>query len=389
MTRIIEDAIKGIITPEMEEIAKKEKVSGEYIREMTAEGKVIVPRNTQRKVVPVGIGKGLSTKINASIGTSSDIVEVAAEVKKAQAAEECGADTLMELSVGGDLDLLRREVLDAVNLPVGNVPLYQAFCEAARKYQDPNKLSEEMLFDIIEKQCADGISFMAIHCGINKLSYKRLEKQGRYGGIVSRGGAFLLSWIDFNEKENPLYSNFDYLCEILKKYDVVLSLGNGMRAGCVHDSMDRAQTMELITNCELADRANEKGVQAIIEGPGHIPLHLIREKMDKQLEWCGEAPFYTLGPLVTDVATGYDHLASAIGAAMIGWYGTALLCYVTPKEHLGLPNREDVKEGVIAHKIAAHAADLAKGHPAAQVLDNAMSQARFEFRIEGSSARRL
>ena len=246
MNTLIEEASKGKITQEMEEVAHKENVPADYLRDMVAQGKIVIPLNMNRKSTVVGIGKGLSTKVNASIGTSSDIMDMDNEIKKAMAAEACGADTLMELSVGGDLDLIRREILAAVKLPVGNVPLYQAFCEAAKKYHDPNKLSEEMLFDLIEKQCADGISFMAIHCGINLYTIERLRNQGyRYGGLVSKGGTSMVGWMISNRKENPLYEKFDRVASILKKYDVVLSLGNGLRAGAIHDSFDRAQVQEL------------------------------------------------------------------------------------------------------------------------------------------------
>ena len=262
MSTIIEEACKGKITQEMREVAQKESVHEDYLREMIVQGKIIIPLNANRKSTMVGIGRGLSTKINASIGTSSDIIDIDNEIKKARASEACGADTLMELSVGGDLDLIRREVLAAVNIPVGNVPLYQAFCEAARKYHNPNKLSEEMLFDLIEKQCADGISFMAIHCGINLYTIERLKNQGyRYGGLVSKGGTSMVSWMLSNHKENPLYEKFDRVASILKKYDVVLSLGNGLRAGAIHDSFDRAQVQELILNCELAEIGRKMGCQ--------------------------------------------------------------------------------------------------------------------------------
>jgi len=350
MANIIEEACKGNITSEMEEIAKNENLNAEYIREMIAQGKIIVPLNTNRKSTMVGIGKGLATKINASIGTSSDIVDIEAEVKKARVAEECGADTLMELSVGGDLDLIRREVLAAVKLPVGNVPLYQAFCEAAKKYKNPNKLSEEMLFDLIEKQCADGISFMAIHCGINLYTIEN--------------------------KENPLYEKFDRVASILKKYDVVLSLGNGLRAGAIHDSFDRAQVQELILNCELAEIGRKMGCQMMVEGPGHVPLDEIEANIILQKRMSNEAPYYMLGPLATDVTPGYDHISSAIGAASSARYGADLICYITPAEHLALPNEEDVRMGVKAAKIAVYIGDMNKYKDSRRERDKEMSKAR-------------
>ncbi len=377
MANIIEEACRGNITPEVEEVAKKENLKAEYIRDMIAQGKIIVPLNTNRKSTLVGIGKGLATKINASIGTSSDIVDIDAEVKKARVAEECGADTLMELSVGGDLDLIRREVLAAVKLPVGNVPLYQAFCEAARKYKDPNKLSEEMLFDLIEKQCADGISFMAIHCGINLYTIERLKKQGyRYGGLVSKGGTSMVAWMLANNKENPLYEKFDRVASILKKYDVVLSLGNGLRAGAIHDSFDRAQVQELILNCELAEIGRKLGCQMMVEGPGHVPLDEIEANIILQKRMSNEAPYYMLGPLATDVTPGYDHISSAIGAANSARYGADLICYITPAEHLALPNEEDVRMGVKAAKIAAYIGDMNKYKDTCRGRDKEMSKAR-------------
>ncbi len=377
MSTIIEEASKGNTTPEMEEVAQKEEVNIDYIREMIAQGKIIVPLNLSRKSTVVGMGKGLSTKINASIGTSSDIIDIDNEIKKAIAAEECGADTLMELSVGGDLDLIRRAILAAVKLPVGNVPLYQAFCEAAKKYNDPNKLSEEMLFELIEKQCADGISFMAIHCGINLYTIERLRNQGyRYGGLVSKGGTSMVSWMLANDKENPLYEKFDRVVSILKKHDVVLSLGNGLRAGAIHDSFDRAQVQELILNCELAEIGRKMGCQMMVEGPGHVPLDEIEANIILQKRMSNEAPYYMLGPIATDVTPGYDHISSAIGAASSARYGADLICYITPAEHLALPTVEDVRMGVKAAKIAVYIGDMNKYKESGRVRDREMSKAR-------------
>jgi phosphomethylpyrimidine synthase len=377
MTTIIEQACKGRITPEMEAVAQKEQVEATYVRDMIAAGKIIIPLNTVRKTSPVGIGKGLATKVNASIGTSSDIVDIDAEIRKARAAEDCGADTLMELSVGGDLDRIRHEVLAAVKLPVGNVPLYQAFCEASRKYKDPNKLSEEMLFDCIEKQCADGISFMAIHCGINLYTVERLKKQGyRYGGLVSKGGTTMVGWMLANKRENPLYEKFDRVVAILKKYDVVLSLGNGLRAGAIHDSFDRAQVQELILNCELAEIGRKMGCQMMVEGPGHVPLDEIEANIILQKRMSNEAPYYMLGPLATDVTPGYDHISSAIGAASSARYGADLICYITPAEHLALPTEEDVRVGVKTAKIAVYIGDMNKYKESGRVRDKEMSKAR-------------
>src|SRR5512143_1290951 len=337
-------------------------MSEEYVRQMVAEGKVVIPWNHNRKPGRIaGIGKGLRTKVNASIGTSSDIVDYAAEVRKAHAAQESGADTLMELSVGGDLDRVRQEVIGAVELPVGNVPLYQAFCEAARKYGDPNKLDEEMLFDLIEKQCEDGMAFMAVHCGINLYTIERLRKQGyRYGGLVSKGGVSMVGWMLANGRENPLYEHFDRVVAIMKKYDTVLSLGNGFRAGAIHDSTDRVQIQELLINCELAEIGREMGCQTMVEGPGHIPINEIEANIVMEKRMSGEAPFYMLGPITTDIAPGYDHITAAIGAALSSSFGADFICYVTPSEHLGLPFPDDVREGVIASRIAAHIGDMIK-----------------------------
>ena len=312
----IESARQGILTPQMIAVAQAEGVAQEYILQMTAEGKIVIPWNRIRRPRAVGIGEGLRTKVNASIGTSSDIIDYGAEVRKALAAQESGADTLMELSVGGDLDRVRREVIAAVDLPVGNVPLYQAFCEAARKYGDPNKLDEEMLFDLIERQCADGMAFMAVHCGINLYTIERLRKQGyRYGGLVSKGGVSMAAWMIANGRENPLYEKFDRVVEILKHYDTVLSLGNGLRAGAIHDSSDRAQIQELLINCELAEIGRDMGCQMLVEGPGHVPLDEIEGNIQLQKRMSGGAPYYMLGPIATDVAPGFDHITAAIGAA--------------------------------------------------------------------------
>jgi len=343
----------------------------------------VVPMNTKRPARVVGMGKGLSTKINASIGTSTDIVDVAAEVAKAKAAEKAGADTLMELSVGGDLDQIRRAVLDAVELPVGNVPLYQAFCEASQKHGSPYELDPEELFDLIEKQCADGISFMAVHCGINRFSVERLQKQGyRYGGLVSKGGATMVGWMQHNNAENPLYEQFDRVVAILKKYDVVLSLGNGMRAGAIHDSFDRAMVAELLVNCELADLGREMGCQMMVEGPGHVPLDQIEANIILQKQMSGHAPYYMLGPIPADCTAGHDHITAAIGAAQSARFGADLICYITPAEHLALPNEADVVEGVKAARVAAYVGDTAKYPERARARDKAMSTARRDCRWE-------
>ncbi len=380
----VEWAVAGAITEEMKTIAEFENLTPELVRTRFAEGRIVVPLNKNRPCRVVGIGMGLSTKVNASIGTSTDIADVDAEVAKALAAQAAGADTLMELSVGGDLNRIRREVLAAVDLPVGNVPLYQAFCEADEKYGDPNKLDEEMLFDIIERQCEDGMSFMAIHCGINLYTIERLERQGyRYGGLVSKGGASMVAWMKTNHKENPLYEKFDRVVAILKKHDVVLSLGNGLRAGSIGDSFDRAMIQELLINCELAEEGRKMGCQMMVEGPGHVPMDEIEANIILQKRMSNYAPYYMLGPLPTDIGAAYDHVAAAIGAAQSARYGADLVCYITPAEHLALPDEQDVVEGVKVARLAAHIGDLGKLPQRTRPRDLAMSKARRDLDWKG------
>ena len=373
----IESAREGIITLQMAAVAADEALSAEFVRSMVAEGRIVIPWNHGRRPTATGIGAGLRTKVNASIGTSSDIIDYQAEVAKARAALESGADTLMELSVGGDLDRVRREVIACVDLPVGNVPLYQAFCEAARKYGDPNRLDPEELFDLIERQCADGMAFMAVHCGINLSTIERLRKQGyRYGGLVSKGGVSMVAWMLANKRENPLYEQFDRVVAILKKHDTVLSLGNGLRAGAIHDSSDRAQIQELVINCELAELGRDMGCQMLVEGPGHVPLDEIEGNIKLQKRMSGGAPYYMLGPITTDVAPGFDHITSAIGAAQSARFGADLICYITPAEHLALPTEDDVRLGVKAAKIAAYIGDMNKYPDRMRERDREMSKAR-------------
>ncbi len=394
----VDYAKAGKITPEMEEVARQEGLPPETIRNGIEKGQIVIPLNKNVKVNVVGIGQGLRTKVNASIGTSTDIVNVAMEVEKARAAEMAGADTLMELSVGGDLNKIRREIISAVNLPVGNVPLYQAFCEATRKYGDPNKLDKQMLFDLIEQQCEDGIAFMAIHCGVNLYALERLKKQGyRYGGLVSKGGTSMVAWMMKNHQENPLYEYFDEVTQILRKHDVVLSLGNGLRAGAISDSMDRAMVQELIINCELAELGREMGCQMMVEGPGHVPLDEIEANIILEKRMSGGAPYYMLGPLPTDVTPGWDHITAAIGAAQSSRYGADLICYITPAEHLGLPNKDDVVRGVKAARIAAHIGDLGKLKEKNMPWDRKMSvkrrdmdwETQFELAMFPDDARRI
>lgn len=377
----LELARDGIISGQMKQVADDEGFTGEIIRERVAAGEIVIPCNPVRKDQNVvGIGMGLRTKVNASIGTSSDICSVEEEVKKAMIAQEEGADTLMELSAGGDLDLIRREVLKAVSLPVGNVPLYQAFKETGRKYKNPARLDPEFLFDLIEAQLADGLSFMAIHCGINQYTIERLRKQGfRYGGLASKGGTFMVAWMDATGRENPLYEQFDRVCGLMKKYDAVLSLGNGIRAGAIHDSHDRAQMAEMIINCELAELGREMGCQMMVEGPGHVPLDEIQGNIMLEKRMSGNAPYYVLGPLPCDTGAGYDHITAAIGAAHSAQYGADLICYITPAEHLALPDGDDVREGVRATRLAVHIGDIAK-YPHRRENEKLASMARRDMR---------
>ncbi|WP_292410904.1 MULTISPECIES: phosphomethylpyrimidine synthase ThiC [unclassified Methanoculleus] len=357
---LIEDAQRGVVTEEMRTVAAAEGVTEDFVRRGVAEGHIVIPVSPYRKVKICGIGEGLRTKVNASIGTSSDIVDVDMEIEKARQAERAGADTLMELSTGGDMTEIRRRVVGTTTLSVGSVPLYQAFIEAARKYGAVVDMKEDDLFRITAEQAKLGTNFMAIHTGINYETMKRLKNQGRHAGLVSRGGAFMTAWMLHNEKENPLYAEFDYLLEILKEHEVTLSFGNGMRAGAVHDATDRAQIQELLINAELADKAHAEGVQAIIEGPGHIPIDEIETNVVLEKRVTNRKPFYMLGPLVTDIAPGYDDRVAAIGAALSSSYGADFICYVTPAEHLALPTPEEVYEGVISSRIAAHVGDMIK-----------------------------
>lgn len=361
MSTLLLKAQRGEITPSMQQIAKGENISLDLLTERIAQGKIAVPNNHKRPCKAVGIGKGLRTKVNASIGTSPDLIDMNMEVEKAQIAEKYKADTLMELSTGGDLRKIRRTILNSIQLPVGSVPLYQSAVEAIDNTDSVLGMNADIIFKVIEEHLEDGISFMAVHCGINRMTLDRLTKQGyRHGGLVSRGGASLVAWMLHHDKENPLYTQFDRVVELFKKYDAVLSLGNGMRAGAIHDATDRAQIQELIVNIELAEIARNMGVQTMVEGPGHIPIDEIEANVVLQKKMSNEAPFYMLGPIATDIAPGYDHITSAIGAAMAASYGTDFICYVTPAEHLALPYPEDVKTGVITARIAAHIGDMIK-----------------------------
>ena len=358
----MDDAKKGIITEEMKAVAQAENVSEEFIRKSVAQGTIAIPSNLNREgVKAVGIGAGLRTKVNATIGTSTDICDFDMEEEKAKIAMEYNADTLMELSVGGDLDEIRRRILKISDLPVGSVPVYQAAIETIREKGSAIYMDEEIMFKSIEKQAKDGVDFMAIHCSVNRETLKRLKRQGREGGLVSRGGAFVSAWMVENDVENPLYKNYDYILEIAKEHDFTMSMANAMRAGAIADSTDRAGVQELIILGELVDKAREVGVQTIVEGPGHIPLNEISANVTLQKKLCRGAPFYMLGPIVTDIGAGYDHIVSSIGAAASAGAGADFICYVTPAEHLALPFPNDVKEGVIATRIGAYVGDMSKG----------------------------
>jgi len=383
LTTQMEMAKKGQITEEIQAVARDEEESPQKILKRVAEGTVIITRNAQRENVhPVGIGKGLRTKVNANLGTSQDICDLNSEVEKAKVAVKYGADTIMDLSTAGDLDEIRRTIIRAVTVPIGTVPIYQAAIEAAKKKGAIINMTEDDIFNTIEKHAKDGVDFMTVHCGVTKQIVKRLAKHPRLMGVVSRGGTFLAAWILHHDKENPLYANYDYLLEMAKKYDFVLSLGDGLRPGCIFDSTDWAQIQELLTIGELVERARTANVQAMVEGPGHLPLNDVAANVQLEKSICKGAPFYVLGPVVTEIAPGYDHIVGAIGGALAGLAGADFLCYLTPAEHLGLPNVEEVKEGVIATKIAAHAADIAKFGVKAAAKDLAMAKARANLKWE-------
>lgn len=369
-------ARKGIVTPEMEYIAIRESVTPEFVRNEVALGRAIIPSNINHpESEPMIIGRNFLVKINANIGNSAVASSIDEEVEKMRWATRWGADTIMDLSTGKNIHTTREWIIRNSPVPIGTVPLYQALEKVGGKAEE---LSWDIYRDTLIEQAEQGVDYFTIHAGV-LLRYIPLTAK-RVTGIVSRGGSIMAAWCLAHHRENFLYTHFEEICEIMKAYDIAFSLGDGLRPGSIADANDEAQFAELDTLGELTRIAWKHDVQVMIEGPGHVPMHMIKENVDRQMEVCQEAPFYTLGPLTTDIAPGYDHITSAIGAAMIGWFGTAMLCYVTPKEHLGLPNKNDVREGVIAYKIAAHAADLAKGHPGAQERDNALSKARFEFR---------
>jgi len=386
MTQLIK-AKEGVVTPEMEQVARDERQTPECIREGIAEGTIIITRNTEHSAAkPLGIGKGLRTKVNANIGTSGDNMDVDENLKKLDVAIDAGADTVMDLSVGGQVDEVLKEVLARSTVPVGTVPLYQAALQAPTRGKSFVELEADEIFETIEQHADLGADFATLHCTVTQESVARLKKHTRILDIVSRGGALMLEWMTFNKKENPLYEHFDRLLAIAKKYDMSISIGDGMRPGCLADATDRGQIQELILQGELVQRCVEAGVQVMCEGPGHVPLDQIEANMILQKRICHGAPFYVLGPLVTDIAPGYDHITSAIGGAIAALAGADFLCYVTPSEHLRLPTIEDVKEGVIASRIAAHAADVARGVPGAMEQDNAMARCRKQLDWDGQIA---
>ena len=374
---LMEQTKKGLIPEEVERAARNEGVDPQWLAEKVSQGKVVVPANPKHKgLKPCAIGEGLRVKVNANIGTSSDRAIVEEELEKLRASVEAGADTVMDLSTGGDIDACRRTILENSPVPVGTVPIYQAVVEESEHGKGIIGLTVDNLFEVIERHARDGVDFMTVHCGLTMAALEMLRAQGRVTDIVSRGGAFLTHWMLHHQKENPLYEHFDRLLEIARKYEITLSLGDGLRPGCIADATDRAQIHELITLGHLTKLAWEQGVQVMIEGPGHVPLDQIEANVLLQKKLCHSAPFYVLGPLVTDVAAGYDHVACAIGGALAAACGADFLCYVTPAEHLCLPSVEDVREGVVVTKIAAHAADIARGNKAALERDRKMAMAR-------------
>ncbi|MDD4152921.1 MAG: phosphomethylpyrimidine synthase ThiC, partial [bacterium] len=389
-------ARQGRISPQMEAAAAREGVDAEIIRQGLAEGTIALPANENHvSLQPRAIGKGLKTKVNANIGTSIDYPRLEDELEKLRVALDAGVDAVMDLSTGGDIAGIRQAILEACPVPLGTVPIYQAAVETVAAGDTVADIDPELTFDVIERQAAEGVDFMTVHSGITMEVIMRLQREGRITDVVSRGGSFLVCWMLKNKEENPLYRHFDRLLEIAARYDVTLSLGDGLRPGCLADATDRAQIQELLILGELTDRAREAGVQVMIEGPGHVPLDQIEANMLLQKRLCHGAPFYVLGPLVTDVAPGYDHITSAIGGALAARAGADFLCYVTPAEHLGLPEADDVRQGIMAARIAGHAADIVKGVPGAREWDRRMAQARkaldweaqMEFAIDPARAR--
>jgi len=373
----LKDARAGVVTPEMETVAAYEQVNVDWLREQMASGRVVIPANRRHeRLVPCGIGEGLLVKVNSNIGTSSDRANIEEELEKLAVSIEAGADTVMDLSTGKDMNGSRKRILAESTVAIGTVPIYQAIVETVEEKGALIELNSDKIFEVIEKQAKDGVDFITVHCGLTLAALELLKNQKRITNIVSRGGSFLTTWMLHHEQENPLYEEYDRLLEIARRYDVTLSLGDGLRPGCLADATDRAQIHELMTLGDLTRRAWEQDVQVMIEGPGHVPLDQIETNIILQKKMCQHAPFYVLGPLVTDIAAGYDHVACAIGGALAGAAGADYLCYVTPAEHLCLPSVSDVREGVVVTKIAAHAADIAKGNKQAIERDRQMALAR-------------
>jgi phosphomethylpyrimidine synthase len=373
----LEAARAGKITDQMQAVARAEGVDAENLRQLVAAGRVAIPANpAHANLQPKGVGEGLSVKVNANLGTSPDRADMAEEKAKLEAALEAGADAVMDLSTGGDLKTIRAQVLNGSPVPVGTVPIYQAAVEVTSKDRGIVDMTPDELFGVIEDQAREGVDFMTVHCGVTLSALERLRTEGRVTDIVSRGGSFLACWMVANKQENPFYEQYDRLLEILRAHDVTISLGDGLRPGCLADATDRAQIAELITLGELTQRAWDAGVQVMIEGPGHVPLDQVVANIKLQKRLCHNAPFYVLGPLVTDIAAGHDHVACAIGGALAAWAGADFLCYVTPSEHLALPGPQDVYQGVVTTRIAAHAADIARGREASIQRDREMAEAR-------------
>jgi len=392
---LMEDARKGLITPEIRSVAEVEGIDADLVRSCVAKGLVTIPKNIKGKSRAFGIGKYMSVKINANIGTSRDFVDIDEEVDKAKAAVEYGADTIMDLSTGGDLDLIRSRIMDAVDVPIGTVPIYQA----AASHKTVVDMTSDDMFNAVRKHAEDGVDFVTIHSGVNYNALERLKKGDRITNVVSRGGSFTIAWMIHNEQENPFYSEYDYLVEIAKEYDLTISLGDGMRPGCIHDASDATKFMEFITLGELVSKARESDVQTFVEGPGHVPLNEVELSVKAMKELCHGAPLYLLGPLVTDIAPGYDHITGAIGGTLAGMCGADFLCMTTPAEHLALPTIDDIREGAIVTRIAAHAADLTREgqKEKARELDDRMAHARaeldwetqYEVAIDSEKARKI
>lgn len=375
---LVDKARSGKVTPEMRKVIKEEEISLGSLKKCIAGGRIVIPKNRFRKIKNIcGIGKGLRIKVNANVGTSPYKASIKNELKKVRAALDAGADTIMDLSCGGDISRIRRAILQETTVPLGTVPIYEAIVEGTKRYKGVKNIDEKLFFEVIERQAQEGVDFMTVHAGVTGQALSKLKKYPRVTGIVSRGGAFIVEWMLRRNRENPFFTGFERIINIAKRYDVTLSLGDGLRPGCISDATDPAQIEELVTLGRLAKLARDEGVQVIIEGPGHVPIDQIEKNIKLEKDICQGAPFYVLGPLVTDIAPGYDHLVSAIGGSLAGFYGADFLCFVTPSEHLRLPDVNDIREGVIASRIAGHAADIARGLKKALRIDREMSKYRF------------